>query len=108
VSEETEHSIERVVVGAAGYGSLWGPDPLRWPEFALRAMNGWVGGALQTERGALDAAMHSVWLHGNWRWLTQNMSTPEREAAADAVSRHSAVLEPDEPVEPERWWREDD
>jgi len=53
-----------------------------------------------------DAAWHSVWLHGNWGWLTQNMTTAEREHAADAVQRYSTHLEPDEPELGDlRWWR---
>jgi len=60
-----------------------------------------------------DAAWGSVWLHGDWRWLTKNMTTPEREHAADAVARWSAALNAEdndlEDGEPEglRWWRED-
>jgi hypothetical protein len=60
-----------------------------------------------------DAAWHSVWLHGNWRYLTKQMTTPEREHAADAVARYGAYLtneDPDlGPAEPEdlRWWRDD-
>ncbi len=60
-----------------------------------------------------DAAWHSVWLHGNWRYLTKNMTTPEREHAADAVARYSAHLTNEDPdlgpaSEPEdlRWWRD--
>ena len=55
----------------------------------------------------LDGAMHSVWLHGHWRWLTQNMTTEQREAAADAVDRHSAILmagADEEPACVDRWW----
>jgi hypothetical protein len=58
-----------------------------------------------------DAAWHSVWLHGDWRWLTKNMTTPEREHAADAVARYGTVLDAidgeDRSEEPEdlRWWR---
>jgi hypothetical protein len=60
-----------------------------------------------------DAAWHSVWLHGNWRWLTKNMTTPEKEHAADAVARYGAYLDTidgeDRSEEPEglRWWREE-
>jgi len=60
-----------------------------------------------------DAAWHSVWLHGDWRWLTKNMTTPEREHAADAVARYGAYLDTedgaDRSQEPEgpRWWRGD-
>lgn len=60
-----------------------------------------------------DAAWHSVWLHGNWRWLTKNMTTPEREHAADAVARYGDYLTNEDPDlgpagEPEglRWWRD--
>lgn len=58
----------------------------------------------------LDGAMHSVWLHGKWRWLTRNMTTEQREAAWDAVKRYSAELgDPDdEPLsEGWAWWRDD-
>ncbi|MFG2359427.1 hypothetical protein [Streptomyces sp. NPDC048521] len=58
-----------------------------------------------------DAAWHSVWLHGDWRWLTKNMTTPEREHAADAVARYSAHLNAEDPdleaeIDGLRWWRE--
>lgn len=58
----------------------------------------------------LEAAMHSVWLHGNWRWLTRNMTTEQREAAADAVQRYSDHLASQDddmtgPVADLRWWR---
>jgi len=62
--------------------------------------------------GPGDAAWGSVWLHGNWPWLTKNMTTPERELAADAVARWSAALAAEdgdlEREEPEglRWWRD--
>lgn len=60
-----------------------------------------------------DEAWGTVWLHGNWRYLTKNMSTPEREHAADAVARWSAALHAEdsdlEEGEPDglRWWRDD-
>lgn len=59
-----------------------------------------------------DSAWGTVWLHGNWKWLTKNMTTPERELAADAVARWSAALnaadEDLEAGEPDglRWWRD--
>jgi hypothetical protein len=59
-----------------------------------------------------DDAWGTVWLEGNWRYLTSKMTTPAREHAADAVARWSAALaktdgEPDR-GEPGglRWWRE--
>lgn len=58
-----------------------------------------------------DGAWHSVWLHGNWRYLTQQMETPEREHAADAVARYRTVLSADgedrfEEPQDLRWWRD--
>lgn len=59
-----------------------------------------------------DDAWGSVWLYCNWRRLTREMTTAEREYAADCVARWSARLaeEDGEPEdgEPEglRWWRE--
>lgn len=40
----------------------------------------------------LDAAMFSVWLHGDWFFLTRSMTTEEKDAAADAVRRHEATV----------------
>lgn len=63
--------------------------------------------------GETDGAWHSVWLHGNWRWLTKNMTTEQREAAADGVERYWKVLDDgtEDDASPEtrahlRWWRE--
>ncbi|MFD7867992.1 hypothetical protein [Streptomyces sp. NPDC059783] len=59
-----------------------------------------------------DAAWHSVWLHGNWSWLSKNMATPEREHAADAIQRYSDHLgsldgeQRFEELDGLRWWRE--
>ena len=64
------------------------------------------------EPAPLDSAMFSVWLHGNWRWLTSNMTTDQREAAADAVQRHDVwISAQDDDLDrisgaDLRWWRE--
>jgi hypothetical protein len=61
-----------------------------------------------------DAAWHSIWLHGNWRFLTKQMTTEEKEYAADAVEREWRRMEAEDPkgmaVSEEslahlRWWR---
>jgi hypothetical protein len=60
---------------------------------------------------AENEAWHSVWLHGNWRYLTSKMTTPVREHAAACVEQYARVLaEADgEPGRPGpqglRWWR---
>lgn len=58
-----------------------------------------------------DAAWASIELHGNWRWLTRNMTTEQKTAAADAVERHWDLIEADDPGltheasrEEVRWW----
>lgn len=59
-----------------------------------------------------DDAWGTVWLEGNWQWLTSRMTTPAREHAADAVARWSARLAADDGDldrgEPDglRWWRD--
>lgn len=56
----------------------------------------------------LDGAMHSVWLHGKWRWLTEQMTTAQREAAWAAVKRHSAIINDgtgNELSDVSAWWR---
>jgi hypothetical protein len=67
---------------------------------------------VQAELDLADDAWGSVWLHGKWSWLTKNMTTLQREYAADCVARWDARLaeidgEPGR-GEPEglRWWRE--
>jgi hypothetical protein len=58
-----------------------------------------------------DSAWHSAWLHANWRQATSEMTTPQREYAADCVAAHCRSLAAHagegDPVEPEhlRWWR---
>jgi hypothetical protein len=54
---------------------------------------------------ALDGAMHSVWLNGNWEWLLKEMTTEQKEAATDAVERYSTLLEPGDGACLDRWWR---
>ncbi|MFF8412863.1 hypothetical protein [Streptomyces omiyaensis] len=59
-----------------------------------------------------DEAWGTVWLHGQWRYLTSKMATAEREHAADAVARWSAglaAIDGEEWEEPDglRWWRPD-
>lgn len=54
-----------------------------------------------------DDAWGSVWLYGNWREITRQMTTPERELAADAVERWSRRIDPEEPrITDLRWWRD--
>lgn len=75
----------------------------------------------ELRRGALAAgldtpengAWHTVWLEGNWSWVTKKMTTPQREYAADRVAAYSRYLtacdgdlEREEP-EGLRWWRDD-
>ena len=68
-------------------------------------------GARHPDDTAENGAWGTVWLEGNWRWLTSRMTTPEREYAADRVTAWSRVLaaadgEPGRP-EPDglRWWQ---
>ncbi len=61
-----------------------------------------------------DAAWCSIWLHGNWRSLTMQMTTEEKRAVAAAVEREWARAEADDPgltysLETRahlRWWEQ--
>jgi hypothetical protein len=68
-------------------------------------------GARHPDDTAENGAWGTVWLEGNWRWLTSRMTTAQREYAADRVAAWSRVLaaadgEQGRP-EPDglRWWR---
>lgn len=54
-----------------------------------------------------DDAWGSVWLYGRWREITRQMTTPERELAADAVERWDRRIEPGAGgITSLRWWRD--
>jgi hypothetical protein len=57
-----------------------------------------------------DSAWHSIWLHGDWRYLTMQMTTEEKEYVAAAVERDMAAAENYPEMTPQtraelRWWR---
>lgn len=97
-------------VGPSGPGGFMGLVFPQDAEFIAAARSAVPAMCDEIER--LDGAMHSVWLHGKWRWLTRNMTTEEREAAADAVTRYSTKLDESEndplPTDQHalRWWRD--
>ena len=53
-----------------------------------------------------EDAWGSVWLCGNWYWLTKNMTMPEREHAAECVESWSRRLNSGVTPDSEhlRWW----
>lgn len=59
-----------------------------------------------------NGAWFTVWLEGNWSWVTKKMTTPRREYAADCVAAYCRYLATEdgdlERQEPDglRWWRE--
>lgn len=64
--------------------------------------------ARRAARGAnpadeLDGAMHTVWLEGNWEWVTKKMTAEQREAA---VLCYHDRIDADEPLDSSvlRWW----
>ncbi|MFD4921127.1 hypothetical protein ACFWNE_07385 [Streptomyces goshikiensis] len=71
-----------------------------------------VADTAKAQQALSDEAWGTVWLHSKWQYITSQMTTAERELAADAVARWSAALNAHdgEPTtgEPEglRWWRE--
>lgn len=47
----------------------------------------------------LDEAMHTVWLHSKWQWVTRKMTTEAREAAVEAVLRYDRAMKDQDPDE---------
>ncbi|MGW5003290.1 hypothetical protein ACWEP8_37180 [Streptomyces hydrogenans] len=70
-------------------------------------------GARHPDDTVENGAWGTVWLEGNWRWLTSRMTTAEREYAADRVAAWSRVLAAADGEQgrskPDglRWWRDD-
>ncbi|MFI0929687.1 hypothetical protein ACH4TP_38050 [Streptomyces sp. NPDC021012] len=67
-------------------------------------------GARHPEDTPENGAWCTVWLEGNWRWVTSRMTTEQREYAADRVAAYGRVLaaaDGEDRPEPEglRWWR---
>ena len=87
----------------------WNLGPLALLQTKWQLRDG-AAPALPTDEDA-DGAWHSIWLHGKWRWLTSQMTTPQREHAAAAVERHWAAMDDGEDVSREArvdlwWWRD--
>lgn len=77
--------------------------------------------ARKAARAALDAAapmlagryedlLGCIWLYINWRYVTKQLTTPQKEMFADAVEAWSARLAADDGEQggkADRWWRDD-
>lgn len=50
--------------------------------------------------------LHATWLHVPWRQVSKQLATEEKELWADAIEAASHRLEPDDPLQIERWWRD--
>lgn len=50
--------------------------------------------------------LHGIWLYVDWRKVTRQLTTEQKDMWADAVEAFSEVLEPGDPVEADRWWRD--
>jgi hypothetical protein len=71
-----------------------------------------TAGNVQAGPTAEQQLLASIYLHVNWRSITRQLTTPEKELFADAVDAHLTWIsatdpswgEPAEPVD--RWWRD--
>lgn len=101
----------------ARFRDQWLSHPLwsyvRWQREFKASLNAVI--AQQDEARVIeDEAWGTVYLHSKWRYITTKMSTPEREAAADAVERWNAKLNAhDDNIGPMdqtvlRWWKYSD
>lgn len=87
---------------------LYGDDvPRTWAEMWETYGESLLSLRVLQSTAALDAACFSVYLHGDDRWLTSQMTTEEREAFADACDRHRGTWPlADQGAPFERWWRD--
>jgi hypothetical protein len=111
---ETKGDDLQAAVDAA-FPHLHGGEEFR-DEPALRAtLEGPVRAALvaaglaeaTAERDLLAGALGSLWLYVDWRWLTKQLTTEEKEAWATCVERWSADVNEgstETPVVADRWW----
>jgi hypothetical protein len=64
----------------------------------------------ERQRDELQDLLASIWLYAEWRWITRQLTTEQKELWADAVDANAAIgqLEDGEDVHPvaDRWWRD--
>lgn len=68
----------------------------------------WAAEAMRLEMELERRAdlLHSIWLYVDWRKVTRQLTTEQKDMWADAVEAFSEILEPGDPVEADRWWRD--
>lgn len=52
----------------------------------------------------LNDMLGAIWLYVNWRYVTKQLTTPQKERWADAIERAG---HPDGGTQADRWWRDD-
>jgi hypothetical protein len=66
---------------------------------------------LEAQVKDLQDILGSVWLYINWRYVTKQLTTPQKEMFADAVEAWHQDLNSDDPEyaqawKIDRWWRD--
>jgi hypothetical protein len=66
-----------------------------------------VGTAAEQDVQNLEDLLGSIWLHINWRHVTKQLTTIQKERFLAAVEAWSIRLDPNEPFDPSAWawWR---
>lgn len=62
----------------------------------------------QPEAIDIGDLLHSIWLHVDWRYVTKQLTTDQKEFFADSVEAFSHRANegaPGEPLSMDRWWR---
>jgi hypothetical protein len=106
---------ERALDLFGAYGSLVDPIEVVDELYRDAHRNGWESRAAavpdpdpaaEEARDEEDEAWFTVWLHGDWRAITQAMPPEQRELAAAAIDRWHARRDDSETVERTsvRWW----
>lgn len=60
-----------------------------------------------TELEALEDIVSAMYLYIDWRHVTKQLTTPQKEHLADAIDRSARRLMGDEASTVDRWWRDE-
>jgi hypothetical protein len=99
-AETAEAEVERWKRAWQGADREWAKDRASRQAWAAEAL----GHDLDLERHY--DLLHAIWLYVDWRKVTRQLTTEQKDLWADAVEAFSEILHPGDPAEADRWWRD--
>lgn len=58
-----------------------------------------------SEIAALEDLICALWLYVGWKYVTEKLTTEQRDLFADVIDRYHLREFPDDYVPTDRWWR---